>query len=83
MGGAIAEAYGALLEDMWSGKCNCVAPRQFKVCLCVSYWYICVLVSGMFVCSVSGMFVCLFLVCLRVSYQYAYVFSVDMCVDMC
>ncbi len=31
MGGAIAEAYGALLEDMWTGKCNCVAPRQFKV----------------------------------------------------
>ena len=31
MGGAIAEAYGALLEDMWSGKFNCVAPRQFKV----------------------------------------------------
>jgi len=31
MGGAIAEAYGALLEDMWSGKVACVAPRQFKV----------------------------------------------------
>ena len=31
MGGAIAEAYGALLEDMWLGKFNCVAPRQFKV----------------------------------------------------
>ena len=31
MGGAIAEAYGALLEDMWSGKVGCVAPRQFKV----------------------------------------------------
>lgn len=30
MGGAIAEAYGALLEDMWLGKFNCVAPRQFK-----------------------------------------------------
>ena len=31
MGGAIAEAYGALLEEMWSGKCSSVAPRQFKV----------------------------------------------------
>ncbi len=31
MGGAIAEAYGALLEDIWSGKCSVAAPRQFKV----------------------------------------------------
>ncbi|XP_064399096.1 ubiquitin carboxyl-terminal hydrolase 4-like [Halichondria panicea] len=30
MGGAIAEAYGALLEDIWSGKCSVAAPRQFK-----------------------------------------------------
>ncbi len=34
MGGAIAEAYGALLEDIWAAKFNCVAPRQFKVCYC-------------------------------------------------
>lgn len=31
MGGAIAEAYGALLDDIWSGKTSCVAPRHFKV----------------------------------------------------
>ncbi len=31
MGGAIAESYGALLEEVWSGSCSCVAPRQFKV----------------------------------------------------
>lgn len=31
MGGAIAEAYGALLDEIWVGKVNCVAPRQFKV----------------------------------------------------
>jgi len=31
MGGAIAESYGALLEEVWSGKCSCVAPRHFKV----------------------------------------------------
>ena len=31
MGGAIAEAYGALLDDIWSGKASCVAPRHFKV----------------------------------------------------
>ncbi len=31
MGGAIAEAYGGLLEDIWSGKCSVAAPRQFKV----------------------------------------------------
>ncbi len=31
MGGAIAESYGALLEEMWSGNCSCVAPRHFKV----------------------------------------------------
>ena len=31
MSGAIAETYGALLEDMWSGKFTCVAPRHFKV----------------------------------------------------
>ena len=31
MGGAIAESYGALLEEMWNGKFGCVAPRHFKV----------------------------------------------------
>ena len=31
MGGAIAESYGALLEEMWSGKFSCIAPRHFKV----------------------------------------------------
>lgn len=31
MGGAIAEAYGALLDDIWSGRAGCVAPRHFKV----------------------------------------------------
>ena len=31
MRGTIAEAYGALLEDMWSRKMSCVAPHQFKV----------------------------------------------------
>ena len=31
MGGAIAEAFGDLLEEMWSGR-NCqTAPRNFKV----------------------------------------------------
>lgn len=36
MGGAIAEAYGALLDDIWSGKASCVAPRQFKVTMLCS-----------------------------------------------
>ena len=31
MGGAIAESYGSLLEEMWNGKFSCVAPRHFKV----------------------------------------------------
>ena len=36
MGGAIAESYGSLLEEVWSGKCSCVAPRHFKVGHCVA-----------------------------------------------
>ena len=32
MGGAIARAYGDLLEDLWGGKMSAVAPRNFKVC---------------------------------------------------
>lgn len=32
MGGAIAESYGALLEDIWCGKYSVAAPRAFKVC---------------------------------------------------
>ena len=31
MGGIIAESYGALLEEIWSGKYSCVSPRRFKV----------------------------------------------------
>lgn len=31
MGGAIAQSYGALLEEIWSGKCSVTAPRNFKV----------------------------------------------------
>lgn len=38
MGGAIAEAYGALLDEIWVGKVNCVAPRQFKV---MQDYYLC------------------------------------------
>eukprot|EP00731_Ephydatia_muelleri_P021821 Em0014g412a len=30
MGGAIARAYGDLLEDLWGGKMSAVAPRNFK-----------------------------------------------------
>lgn len=30
MGGAIAETYGNLLEDIWSGHNSYLAPRQFK-----------------------------------------------------
>ena len=29
-GGKVAEAYGALLHEMWSGKYTVVAPRRFK-----------------------------------------------------
>ena len=31
MQGQVAETYGALLDDMWSGKCSTCSPRQFKV----------------------------------------------------
>ena len=30
MGGVIAETYGSLLEEMWSGQNSYIAPRQFK-----------------------------------------------------
>ena len=30
MGGELAEAYGALVKDMWAGKVGSVAPRVFK-----------------------------------------------------
>jgi len=32
MGGAIAQAYGALLDEIWGGKVSVTAPRHFKVC---------------------------------------------------
>ena len=31
MGGALAETYGLLLEEIWSGQNTCVAPHQFKL----------------------------------------------------
>ena len=31
MHGELAEAYGALINDMWSGRNSSLAPRQFKV----------------------------------------------------
>ena len=31
MGGALADTYGHLLEEMWSGSASYLAPRQFKV----------------------------------------------------
>ena len=31
MGGALADTYGQLLEEMWSGSASYLAPRQFKV----------------------------------------------------
>ena len=31
MQGQVAETYGTLLDDMWSGKCSTCSPRQFKV----------------------------------------------------
>ena len=31
MGGALAETYGGLLEEMWSGQNTYLAPRQFKL----------------------------------------------------
>ena len=31
MKGHLAEAYAALINDMWSGKNSSVAPREFKV----------------------------------------------------
>ena len=34
MGGAIAEAYGYLLECLWSGKYSSFSPREFKVAQC-------------------------------------------------
>ena len=31
--GAIAEAYGALIKEMWSGQVNHVLPHRMKVCM--------------------------------------------------
>ena len=31
MGGALADTYGQLLEEIWSGSASNLAPRQFKV----------------------------------------------------
>ena len=31
MGGALAETYGSLLEEMWCGQNSYLAPRQFKL----------------------------------------------------
>ena len=31
MGGALAETYGGLLEEIWGGKASYLAPRSFKV----------------------------------------------------
>ena len=31
MGGALAETYGRLLEDIWGGQTSYLAPREFKV----------------------------------------------------
>ena len=33
MGGAIAEAYGTLLDEIWEGSVSITAPRHFKVSL--------------------------------------------------
>jgi hypothetical protein len=31
MKGEVAEAYGSLIERLWSGTANSLAPREFKV----------------------------------------------------
>ena len=31
MGGALAETYGNLLEEIWNGQNSYLAPRQFKL----------------------------------------------------
>jgi ubiquitin C-terminal hydrolase len=39
MKGEVAEAYGNLIERLWSGTTSSIAPREFKVKLSKLWYY--------------------------------------------